>query len=182
MIAPRSSTIASAVRNMAMLRGALLAAIARMPSEKAMSVAIGIPQPEIVSCPILTSAYKMQGTIIPPIAALIGKMVAESDFSSPNRNSRLISSPMTKKKTAMSASLIQYSMDKSRCRLAGRARFSYLRPDCIKTQPKYWPKSEPVWQNTQNNTTGGFMTEKSHEWSSQKFNSVFYNVVDVFSQ
>ena len=54
IIAPKSSTIAKAVRKMAILRGAPLAAIAKIPKEKAISVAIGIPQPETVSCPIFT--------------------------------------------------------------------------------------------------------------------------------
>lgn len=47
------------------------------------------------------------GTIAPPNAARIGRMAFLKLESSPLRNSRLISSPTTKKKIAMSPSSIQ---------------------------------------------------------------------------
>ena len=45
MIAPKSSTIANAVRNIFKVRGTFLPRIEIIPNEKAISVAIGIPQP-----------------------------------------------------------------------------------------------------------------------------------------
>jgi hypothetical protein len=108
---PKSSTMAKAVRKTTTARGAFGAAKARMPKEKAISVAIGTPQPLMDGRPILKAAKKRAGTAIPPAAAAMGRIVADGDFSSPKRNSRLISRPMTKKKIAMRPSLIQCSND-----------------------------------------------------------------------
>ena len=44
------------------------------------------------------------GTTMPPIAATMGTIAVRGSRSSPSTTSRLISSPTTKKKTAMSAS------------------------------------------------------------------------------
>src|SRR3712207_1149315 len=50
----------------------------------------------------------MAGATAPPTAAATGSAAPRTDDSSPTRTSRLISSPTTKKKIAMSPSLIQW--------------------------------------------------------------------------
>ena len=57
------------------------------------------------------------GTITPPMAATAGRAAARGSRSSPVTSSRLISRPMTKKKMAIRASLIQASIGSSKtCR------------------------------------------------------------------
>ena len=86
----------------------------RIPKAKAMSVAIGIPQPRLPSPPTLNTAYMIAGTTIPPKAALTGRIDFSSEESCPTTISRLISSPTTKKKTAISKSLIQCCSESSK--------------------------------------------------------------------
>lgn len=70
-------------------------------SEKAISVAIGIPHPRREGRPALHTLYNMAGTTMPPTAAAIGSSMEDGDFSSPNKNSLLISMPTTKKNNAI---------------------------------------------------------------------------------
>ena len=74
---------------------------------KAISVAIGIPQPFAPSPPLLIYVYIRAGTTIPPIAASIGSMATLIFESSPTNISRFISKPIIKKKIAIRPSLIQ---------------------------------------------------------------------------
>ena len=74
------------------------------PTAKAMSVAIGIPQP-VEAAPDRLNARKMRaGTTMPPRAAATGSMAARGRRSSPVTISLLISRPTTKKKTAIRTS------------------------------------------------------------------------------
>ena len=74
------------------------------PTAKAMSVAIGMPQP-VEPAPDPLKARKMRaGTTMPPRAAATGSTAARGRRSSPVTISRLISRPTTKKKTAMRTS------------------------------------------------------------------------------
>ena len=111
MIAPMSSTIANAVRNIFRDKGILLPSSEITPNEKAMSVAIGIPQPFALGVPALKNTYIRAGKIIPPAAANIGKDACLKEDSSPTIISRLISRPTTKKNIAIRASLTQWSSD-----------------------------------------------------------------------
>src|SRR6185437_1620197 len=108
-IAPRSSTIASASRNTFSGNGARLPSNASTPSANAISVAIGMPQPWAPRPPKFHAVKMSAGTSIPPNAAATGNIALRGDASSPLSSSRLISSPTTKKKTAMSASLTNCS-------------------------------------------------------------------------
>ena len=75
--------MASAVRNTTRPTGALPAASVMMPSAKAMSVAIGMPQPSAVGAPRLMAEYKSAGTSMPPSAAQTGSTIADFVRSSP---------------------------------------------------------------------------------------------------
>lgn len=75
-IAPKSSITAKAVKNTFSERGTLFPNNDKIPMAKAMSVAIGIPNPEWVFVPKLNVKYNNAGTIIPPIAPVIGKMAS----------------------------------------------------------------------------------------------------------
>jgi len=107
--APRSSAIANAARKTRMDVGSPLPSKATAPRTKAISVAMGIPQPTIVGLPRLKRTYTRAGTIIPPRAAATGRMARLTEESSPARSSRFISRPTTKKKIAIRPSLIQRS-------------------------------------------------------------------------
>ena len=73
----------------------------------AMSVAIGMAQPEEPSPLGLTARNSAAGTTIPPMAAMTGSAARRGSRSSPSTSSRLISKPTTKKKTVINPSLIQ---------------------------------------------------------------------------
>ncbi len=103
-----SSTIASVSRKSLSACGARDPTMATTATANAMSVAIGIPQPRPPGPPALTAAKSSAGTVMPPIAARIGRLAARGSRSSPHTNSRLISSPTTKKKIAISASFTQW--------------------------------------------------------------------------
>ncbi len=82
------------------------------PSANAMSVAIGTPQPRAASAsPLVMSRNRIAGRTAPPTAAVIGRAARRTDASSPTRTSRLISRPTTRKKIAISPSLIHTSSD-----------------------------------------------------------------------
>jgi len=78
------------------------------PKAKAMSVAIGIPHPIVCGVPMFRLKNIKAGTIIPPIAAPIGRMVFLMSASSPPINSLFNSKPTTKKNIAIKPSLIQW--------------------------------------------------------------------------
>ncbi len=104
--APISSTIAKAVKNIFSPNGTRLPNNVKIPRVKAISVAIGIPQP---SEPTLSDPKNKNintGNSIPPIAANIGNEALRSVVSSPTKISLLTSNPITKKKTAIKPSLI----------------------------------------------------------------------------
>ena len=109
-----SSTIASVRRNTFSGLGTRDPSSAMTPTANAMSVAIGIPQPSTPSPPRLNTTYRPAGTIIPPRAAIAGIAARLGSASSPSTNSRLISSPTTKKKIAIRPSFTQCSNDSSR--------------------------------------------------------------------
>ena len=114
--ASRSSTIASAVTKMRSPSGARLPSRARTPRAKAMSVAIGTPQPRAAVPPPASARKIKAGSTAPPIAAAMGRVARRSVASSPTRISRLISRPTTRKNTAIRPSLTQWRSDSDRCR------------------------------------------------------------------
>ena len=81
----------------------------RMPTAKAMSVAVGIPQPEATAEPWLTAAKIKAGATTPPNAAITGIIAFFTLDSSPFFISRLISRPTVKKKTVIRMSLMNFS-------------------------------------------------------------------------
>ena len=103
-----SSTIATAARKTLSPFGARGATIARIPSAKAMSVAIAIAHPRAAAPPPLARTKIAAGTIIPPIAAAIGRAAWRGEASSPTRASRFTSRPTSRKKTAIRPSLIHW--------------------------------------------------------------------------
>ena len=75
---------------------------------KAMSVAAGIAQPRRWSASPAFIAMKISaGTTIPATAAAPGRMRRPQDDKWPTRNSCFTSSPTSRKKSAISPSLIQ---------------------------------------------------------------------------
>ena len=108
-MAPRSSATASAVRKILSDTGTRLPSIERMPMAKAMSVAVGIPQPFAAIVPWLNAVKKIAGTSMPPAAASTGRMARRADESCPQTIARLISSPTAKKKITISPSLMNFS-------------------------------------------------------------------------
>jgi hypothetical protein len=106
--AAMSSTMASAARKTLSPLGALGATIASAPSANAMSVAIAIAQPRDSGPGPITSRKTEAGTTTPPIAATIGSAACRIEESSPARNSRLISSPTSRKNSDINPSLIHW--------------------------------------------------------------------------
>ena len=107
-MAPRSSMMATAVKKTLSDAGTRLPSRTRMPRAKAMSVAMGIPQPRSATgLPQLIAAKIRAGTAMPPKAATAGSSTCDRVASSPSSISRLISSPTRKKKTAIQRSLTQ---------------------------------------------------------------------------
>jgi hypothetical protein len=109
-MAPRSSMIARAIKNIFSLTGNLFPRSEAAAREKAISVAVGIPHPcEKPVCKLKT-INRRAGTIIPPKAAPKGKMAFLNDDSSPATHSRLISVDTSKKKKAIIKLLTQLKM------------------------------------------------------------------------
>ena len=115
LAAPRSSTTATLSKNTRRLAGTRLPSSASTPSAKAMSVAAGIAQPwasarvDPASAPGTSSTSARNtsaGAIIPAPAASTGRRRVGAWASSPTSISRFSSSPMVKKNTAISPSLI----------------------------------------------------------------------------
>ena len=101
--------MASAVRKILSETGTRSPTIERMPTAKAMSVAVGIPQPLAAAVPWLKSVKTSAGASMPPRAATTGRMACWRVESRPQTISRLISSPTEKKKTTIRPSLINFS-------------------------------------------------------------------------
>jgi hypothetical protein len=117
MMPPMSSTIASASSMMRSPNGTRVPTTARTPSANAMSVARGMPQPDAPGLPITMTAKIAAGTTMPPMAPAMGTITRRGSDSSPTTISRLISSPTTKKKITIAASLIQKWRDASRSQM-----------------------------------------------------------------
>jgi hypothetical protein len=106
-MAARSSKIASVSRNTLSGVGTRSPKTLSTPRAKAMSVATGIAQPSAAGGSPRTQARNTSaGTTMPPTAATAGSTSWSGEESSPSRNSRLISSPTSRKNTAMRPSLI----------------------------------------------------------------------------
>ena len=107
--APRSSAMATVVRNSLSEVGARLPSSASTPIAKAMSVAAGIAQPraERRVARRRRRDRSAPGRPCPAAAAITGSRRRSQVASRPSTNSRLISSPTSRKKTAISPSLIQ---------------------------------------------------------------------------
>ena len=87
--------------------GTRLPSIASTPSEKAISVAIGMAlPPQKIASHSRALRKSNTGTTMPPIAATMGSRACFREVNSPTSTSRLISRPIEKKKMAMSASLM----------------------------------------------------------------------------
>ena len=72
IMAPRSSITANAVRNIFNDTGTLLPNNDKIPRAKAISVAMGIPAPELVGVDRLNARKIPAGTNMPPKAPLTG--------------------------------------------------------------------------------------------------------------
>ena len=109
-IAPMSSMIAMASNRALSATGTREPSRASRPSAKAMSVAAGIAQPRKFSGePRLSATKTIAGIAIPPIAAMMGSEACFQLRSWPVTISRFTSSPMRKKNSAISPSLIHSS-------------------------------------------------------------------------
>ena len=101
--------MARAVRNTFRDTGTRSPNIDNIPTAKAISVAVGIPQPLAASVPWFTSVKMRAGTATPPKAAMMGRIAFLKDDSSPHTTSRLISRPTVKKKITIRMSLMNFS-------------------------------------------------------------------------
>jgi hypothetical protein len=106
-IAPMSSTIATASRKSRSDDGTDRLTSAITLSAKAMSVAMGIPQPRDASPGGFTARNSAAGMSMPPTAARTGSAAARGSRSSPTVSSRLISRPTTKKNNVIKPSFTQ---------------------------------------------------------------------------
>ena len=102
--------MANAVRNTLSETGTRSPSTDRMQTANAISVAVGIPQPDAASVPRFTSVYRTAGIITPPNAAITGNSAFLTDDSSPCATSRFISRPTVKKNITMRMSLMNFSM------------------------------------------------------------------------
>ena len=82
-IAPKSSITAKAVRKILIDSGTRFPNKDKIPIAKAISVAIGIPNPELVEVLVLNTKYNNAGNNIPPKAPKIGRMASFSLDNSP---------------------------------------------------------------------------------------------------
>ena len=89
---------------------------ARIATAKAMSVAVGIAHPESPPLEPRFQATKISaGATMPPTAAAMGSAARRGSRRSPATNSRLSSSPTTKKKIASRPSAAHLPRLRSRC-------------------------------------------------------------------
>ena len=77
-----------------------------------MSVAIGMPMPAWLGVPPLRAKWISAGTAMPPTAATIGSSALRMVDNSPLWISRCSSRPISRKKIAISASLIHSSTER----------------------------------------------------------------------
>jgi len=99
--------MASATRKVTRLVGMLFFNSTSTLIAKAISVAIGMPQPIAPSPLVLMAKYNRAGNTMPPMAARIGRIATLMFESSPANTSLFISKPMIKKNMVISPSLIQ---------------------------------------------------------------------------
>ena len=92
-MAHKSSKIASAVKNIFNEKGTDLPNIAKTPSEKAISVAVGMAHPFSKPVPRVTYVKIRAGTATPNSAAIAGNMAFLNEDSSPTMASLFISMP-----------------------------------------------------------------------------------------
>lgn len=80
---PISSTTANVVKNIFKEKGTREPSMARTPNEKAISVDIGIAAPLLYDVPEENKRNIHTGTIIPPMAAIIGSktLMPYNDFT-----------------------------------------------------------------------------------------------------
>src|ERR1043165_2238767 len=97
-MAPRSSMMARAVKNIFSATGTFFPANDAMPIENAISVAVGTPQPVLYGVPLVHKRKMIAGKAIPPMAAKTGRRDFFRDDNSPSIISLLISIPARKKK------------------------------------------------------------------------------------
>lgn len=83
IIAPRSSIMAKAVKNIFNETGTLLPNKERIPKANAISVAIGMPKPDWATVPLFIIKCIKAGAIIPPMAAKKGNEAFLSVDNSP---------------------------------------------------------------------------------------------------
>ena len=110
-IAPRSSTIAAAVRKMRSSTGTRDPSMTISATAKAVSVDIGTPQPCIQGPDGTMRRSSAAGATMPPIAPATGSAAERQPERWPTVNSRLISRPTTRKNRVKSPSLIQCCND-----------------------------------------------------------------------
>ena len=116
VIAMRSSTIARVSRNTRSAGGRKRPTTAITATAKAMSVAVGIAQPDAASAsPAVKSRKISAGATTPPAAAAMGSAAARGSRRRPATNSSFSSSPTTKKKIASRPSAAHAPTDSSRC-------------------------------------------------------------------
>jgi len=105
-IASRSSTMTNVARKIFREAGTRLPSSDNTPSANAMSVAIGIPHPEMITTFELNKKYIPVGRNIPPNAAKIDIEALPGEDNSPSMILRLISRPMSQKNMAIRPSFI----------------------------------------------------------------------------
>ena len=127
--APKSSTIAKAVRKIFKLVGTLFPSTFNTARAKAISVAMGIPQPFRVSGFWLRTKYRITGRAMPPKAPNSGNITFLVEFNSPIKNSRFISSPIKKKKIDINPSFTQSIKGFTSSKLSVTMPISYCQKD-----------------------------------------------------
>ena len=102
MMPPKSSATASVARKTFSPMGQRLLKMLKQPSEKAMSVAIGMAMPRsMTGSPQQTRKKTMTGTSMPPQAPMTGARAFLTFDSSPHSTSRFISRPTLRKNMAI---------------------------------------------------------------------------------
>ena len=104
-----SSAMVSVERNTRSPNGTRSPKSARIPRQNAMSFAMGTPQPCSKPLPALTAVYTNAGTTAPPAAATMGSSALRGLVSSPAVISNFISSPTSRKNSAIKKSLMKCS-------------------------------------------------------------------------
>ena len=107
-----SSKMARAVTKTTSARGTRPRSSVSTPTQKAMSVAMGMPHPGAPGPPALKARNRAAGTTIPPTAATAGSAACGKVRSSPWTSSPLISIPTTKKNSVIRPSITSWSSEK----------------------------------------------------------------------